>query len=48
MKVKIDAMRLLGEFWERAKKNAGAKGIGKSAVPDGNRTLAKLSLTRGH
>ena len=36
---KIDAEVLLGKFLKETEKNQGAKGIGKSAVPDGNRTL---------
>ena len=35
---KIDAEVLLGKFLKETEKNQGAKGIGKSAVPDGNRT----------
>lgn len=45
--VKVEALRKLGEMLLVAPKATGAKGIGKkSAVPDGNRTLGELGLTK--
>jgi N6-adenosine-specific RNA methylase IME4 len=47
--IRIDAMRLLGEFMKENPKNTGARGIGTSAVPSGNHTpptLADLGLTK--
>lgn len=44
----LEAERKMGEMLRAAEKNAGAKGIGKSAVPTGNRTptLAELGLSK--
>lgn len=45
--VKVEALRKLGEMLQAAPKATGAKGIGKkSAVPEENRTLAELGLTK--
>jgi hypothetical protein len=44
--VKVEALRKLGEMLKVAPKATGAKGIGKSAVPKENRTLAELGLTK--
>ena len=44
--VKVEALRKLGEMLKAAPKSTGAKGVGKSAVPKENRTLADLGLTK--
>ena len=44
--VKVEALRKLGEMLKATPKATGAKGIGKSAVPKGNRTLADIGLTK--
>lgn len=48
--IRIDAQVLLGGYLKAAEKNVGAKGIGTSAVPDGNRTtpptLADLGVSK--
>ena len=46
--IKIEALRKLGEMLAATERNAGAKGIGKSAVPKENHTpkLSDLGLTK--
>lgn len=44
--VKVEALRKLGEMLHVTPKATGAKGIGTSAVPKENRTLADLGLTK--
>jgi site-specific DNA-methyltransferase (adenine-specific) len=46
--IKIDAMTLMGAYLLDAPKNTGAKGIGTSAVPQGNRTplIADLGISK--
>lgn len=46
LSIKVEALRKLGEMLQTTPKATGAKGIGKSAVPKENRTLADLGLTK--
>jgi hypothetical protein len=46
IEVRLWAERKAGEMLAQMEKNTGARGIGTSAVPDGNRTLADLGVTK--
>lgn len=46
--VRLLAEKQMGEYLRQAPKNEGAKGVGKSAVPIGNRTptLEEIGVTK--
>lgn len=44
--IKVEALRKLGEMLKETPKATGAKGIGTSAVPNGNHTLSDLGLSK--
>lgn len=44
--IRLLAERQMGDFLAQMPKNTGAKGVGTSAVPEGNRTLADIGITK--